>query len=96
MELLIPVVIILTFFIGSFVVITKHLRAVSARRALPLRDAYLQQAVSEMCPACGSSEQREFGLDDQNDRKRIVACAACGKEMFQFVRADVDAVDAAI
>lgn len=91
MELLIPVIIILTFFIGSFVVLTKHLRAISARRALPFRDAFLQQSASGTCAGCGSAEQREFGLDDQNDRKRIVACAACGKELFQFVRDDAAA-----
>ena len=91
MELLIPVLIILTFFIGAFVVITKHMREVSARRALPTRDAYLQQSASGKCAACGASEQRDFGLDDQYDRKRIVACAACGKELFQFVRDDIAA-----
>lgn len=86
MELLIPVIIILTFFIGSFVMITRHAREISARRALPFRADYLQQSASEACRSCGSSEQREFGLDDRHDRKRIVACAACGKELFQFLR----------
>ena len=92
MELLIPVIIILTFFIGGFVVITRHTRAMSARRALPFRDEYLQHSASGICAACGASEQREFGLDDQHDCKRIVACAACGRELFQFVRDDAAAV----
>lgn len=86
MELLIPVIIILTFFIGSFVMITKHAREISARRALPFRADYLQQAGSAACRGCGSSEQREYGLDDQHDRKRIVACAVCGRDLFQFLR----------
>lgn len=86
MELLIPVIIILTFFIGSFVMITKHAREISARRALPFRADYLRQPGAEVCRSCGSSEQREFGLDDQHDRKRIVACAACGKDLFQYLR----------
>jgi hypothetical protein len=88
MELAIPVVIIFTFFIGSFVMISLHLGQMSARRALPSRDAYLQQSASLACSKCGSSEQREFGLDDQHDQKRIVACAACNKELFQFRRED--------
>ena len=89
MEFMIPVLIIMTFFIGSFVMITLHARAISARRALPNREAYQQLSTSEMCPGCGSSERREFGLDDNSDRKRVIACAACNKELFQFVRDDL-------
>lgn len=89
MELVIPVVIIFVFFIGSFVMISMHLGKMSARRALPAREDYLRTSPSAACARCGSQEQREFGLDDQHDRKRIVACAACGKELFQFLRDDV-------
>ena len=88
MDILISVIIICTFFIGAFVVITIHSRQMSARRALPLRTAYLQQHAALACSRCASSEQREFGLDDSQDRKRIVACATCGQELFQFVRDD--------
>jgi len=86
MDFLFPVIIIFIFFIGSFVMITLHARKISARRALPSRDAYLQQHGSAGCPRCASNEQREFGLDHQHDAKRVVACAACGRELFQFVR----------
>jgi len=88
MELVIPVVIIFVFFIGSFVMISSHLGKMSARRALPNREDYLRNSASAACPRCGAPEQREFGLDDQHDRKRVVACAACGKELFQFLRDD--------
>lgn len=88
MELAVPVIIIFVFFIGSFVMISTHLGKMSARRALPDREDYLRNSVSAACPRCGAQEQREFGLDDQHDRKRVVACAACGKELFQFRRDD--------
>ena len=91
MDILIAVIIICTFFVGALVVITLHWRQMSARRALPLRSLYLQQHATAACSRCTSGEQREFGLDDNQDRKRIVACAACGHEMFQFVRDDVAA-----
>jgi hypothetical protein len=91
MDILISVVIICTFFIGAFVVITIHSRQMAARRALPLRGLYLQQQATAGCSRCASTEQREFGLDDQHDRKRIVACAACGQELFQFVCDDAPA-----
>jgi len=88
MDILISVIIICIFFIGAFVVITIHSRQMKARRALPLRHLYLQQHPSTGCSRCASTEQREFGLDDNQDPKRIIACAACGKELFQFVRDD--------
>lgn len=86
MEILFPVIVILVFFIGSFVLLTVHLRKMSVRRALPDRAAYLRQAGSGACAHCGGSEQREYGLDDRADRKRIVACAVCGKDLFQYLR----------
>ena len=91
MDILIAVVIICTFFIGALIVITLHARQMAARRALPLRSLYLQQHAAAVCSRCASAEQREFGLDDQHDRRRIVACAACGRDLFQFVRDDVAA-----
>jgi hypothetical protein len=91
MDILIAVVIICTFFIGALIVVTLHARQMSARRALPLRSLYLQQHSTADCTRCAASEQREFGLDDSQDRKRIVACAACGKELFQFVRDEATA-----
>lgn len=89
MELLIPVIIILVFFIGSFVVLTTHTRQMAVRRNLPERAGYLEEAGSQACVHCGGSEQREYGLDDRNDFKRIVACAVCGKDLFQYRREDL-------
>lgn len=88
MALVIAVIIIFAFFIGSFVMISLHLGKMAARRALPGREDYLCKSASATCSHCGSPEQREFGLDDQHDHKRVVACAACGKELFQFIRDD--------
>lgn len=88
MELIFPVIVIFVFFIGSFVLISMHLRTMAVRRALPERDAYRQSHGSLACRHCNSAAQRDYGLDDQNDSKRIVACAACGKDLFQYLRAD--------
>ncbi|MBN9422824.1 MAG: hypothetical protein J0I91_10185 [Candidatus Accumulibacter sp.] len=87
MELIIPVIIIFTFFIGSFVLISMHLRKMGQRRALPERDAYRQRHGSLACRHCGATGARDYGLDDQNDDKRIVACADCGKDLFQYLSA---------
>lgn len=86
MELIFPVIIIFTFFIGSFVLISLHLRKMGRRRALPERAAYQQRHGSLICHHCGASGARDYGLDDQNDDKRIVACADCSEDLFQYLR----------
>jgi hypothetical protein len=58
----------------------------SRRRALPLREAYLQQNGSLRCTHCTAEDPREFGLDDKDDDKRIIACTACKRDLYQFVR----------
>lgn len=86
MDILVAVILIATFFIGALVIISIHMRQMSVRRALPLRDAYQTQHGNLNCLRCSSSKQREFGLDDKDDDKRVVACAGCERELFQFVR----------
>jgi hypothetical protein len=86
MDILISTIIICTFFAGALLIISLHMRQMSRRRALPLREAYLQQNGSLRCTHCTSEAQREFGLDDKDDGKRIVACTACERDLYQFVR----------
>lgn len=86
MDILVAVILIATFFVGALVIISVHMRQMSARRKLPLRDAYQAQHGNLNCQRCASSEQREFGLDDKDDDKRIVACVACERDLYQFVR----------
>lgn len=89
MDLLFPVLVIFTFFFGSFLVLTWHVRNTSRRRKLPQREVWQQANPEGKCPRCGKTEQRDTGLDDSQDSKRIVACAGCGRELCQFVRQDV-------
>lgn len=86
MDILVSVLLIVTFFGGALAVISIHMRQMSVRRALPLRDAYQAQHGKLNCLRCSSGEQREFGLDDKDDDKRVVACAACNRELFQYLR----------
>lgn len=86
MDFFVSITLIVSFFVGALILINIHMRQMSARRNLPLRDAYQAQHGNLNCQRCTSSEQREFGLDDKDDDKRIVACVACERDLYQFVR----------
>lgn len=90
METLFPIVVFLIFFVGALTLITWHQRSMSARRTLPARDDYVAAHGSAACRHCQSAATREYGLEDQSDERRVVACTACGKDLYQY-RRDGDA-----
>lgn len=87
MEFIFPILVIFAFFIGSFVVMTLHLRRMSARRALPSREDYRRKnGGKSSCRRCGAESTREFGLDGENDACRVVACIPCRLDLYQCRR----------
>ncbi len=82
-----PAIMFVAFFTITFVLFTRHLRHMKAQRDLPTWEAFLDtQGGSGACPGCGVSERAEHGLDDKDDRCRIVACAQCSKLLYQYQR----------
>lgn len=84
-----PIILAVLFLFGCLAVLHVHQRQQQTRRTLPLRDEYLAHhgQSTPACLRCRSSDTREFGLDEGEDPRRIVACAKCDAPMYQYRRA---------
>jgi len=87
-----PLLIAFLFLFGCLAMLQLHRRQQDAQRALPDREAYLAaNGQSEpACLGCGSLRTREFGLNDGEDNRRVVACAECDRLMYQYLRTEPD------
>jgi hypothetical protein len=87
-----PILVAAVFLFGCLAVLHIHRRQHEAQRALPQRAAYLATHRQQMpaCARCGSSDTREFGLDEGEDPHRIVACAKCDRLMYRYRRTTSD------
>lgn len=87
-----PILVAAIFLFGCLAILHVHRRQQEAQRALPLRDAYLatHRQQTPACTHCASTETREFGLDEGEDPRRIVACVKCDRLMYQYRRATTD------
>lgn len=89
MSRFLPMLFVVVVFFGMWLVMHAHQRREKEKRALPLREAYLQAhgLAEARCHACGSTELSDIGLSHGRDERRVVSCAKCGELMYRFSRA---------
>lgn len=89
MSRFLPMLFIVLVFFGMWLVMHTHQRRENEKRALPLRETYLEthSLSAPRCHACGSTELSDIGLTHGKDERRVVSCAKCGELMFRFSRA---------
>ena len=83
-----PIIVAVLFLFSCLAILHFHQSRQDAQRALPQRDAYLAAQGGQIptCGRCGATDTREFGLNEEADHRRVVACAKCNQLMFQYSR----------